>query len=165
MDSRCKLIRICSKPCTSTIRIQVLSRNNDCHRALGDTNVMLMRLSQISFSEQVLVCLRDDTRTFVLAKTLQFDHYFPVAIGEASGLFHALQWMQDMHFDYIDFELDSKVTRDVFHSRHTDITEFESIITACREMFSTSFPNSRVEFIRRQADSAACSCKRSHFPS
>ena len=68
------------------------------------------------------MCLRDDAGTFVLAKTLQFDHYFPVAVGEALGLFHALQWMQDMHFDYIDFELDSKVTRDAFHSHHTDIT-------------------------------------------
>jgi len=55
----------------------------------------------------------------------------------------------------IDFEVDSKVTRDAFHSRHTDTTEFESIITACREMFSTSFPNSRLAFIRRQANSAA----------
>jgi len=114
----------------------------------------------VAFSDQfqrtgIGVCLWDDTRTFVLAKALQFDHYFPVAVGEALGLFHALQWMQDMHFDYIDFELDSKVTRDAFHSRHTDITEFGSIITACREMFSTSFPNSRVEFIRWQAYSAA----------
>ena len=101
------------------------------------------------------MCLRDDTKIFVLAKTIQFDHYFPVAVGEALGLFHALQSMQDMHFNYIDFELDSKVTRDAFHSHHIDITEFGSIVTACREMFSTSFPNSRVEFIRRQANSAA----------
>jgi len=40
----------------------------------------------------ICVCLRDDTGTFVLAKTIQFDHYFPVVVGEALGLFHALQY-------------------------------------------------------------------------
>jgi ribonuclease HI len=78
-----------------------------------------------------------------------------VAVGEALGLFHAIQWMQDMQFNNIDFELDSKVTRDAFHSRHTDNTEFGSIMKACREMFSAHFTNSRVEFIRRQANAAA----------
>lgn len=47
------------------------------------------------------VCLRDDSGTFVLAKTLQFNHLYPVVVGEALGLFHALRWPQDMHFDYI----------------------------------------------------------------
>jgi hypothetical protein len=89
------------------------------------------------------VCLRYDLETFVLGKTLQFDHFYPITVGQALGPFHALQWMQDMHFDYIDFVLDSKVKRDAFHSRHTDVTEFGSIITACREMFPTSFPNSQ----------------------
>jgi len=101
------------------------------------------------------VCLRDDTGTFVLAKQLQFNHVLPVAIGEALGLLHALQSMQDMQFDNIDFELDLKVTRDAFHSRNTDVTEFESIIKACRELFSSSFANFRVEFIRRQTNAAA----------
>jgi ribonuclease HI len=73
-------------------------------------------------------CLRDDSRTFVLAKTLQFNHLYPTAVGEALGLFHALQWLQDMHFDYIDFELDSKVTRDAFYSPNSDVTEFGSIL-------------------------------------
>jgi len=60
-----------------------------------------------------------------------------------------------MHFDNIDFELDSKITRDSFHTRTVDVTEFGLIIEACREIFSTSFTNSQVEFIRRQTNAAA----------
>jgi len=63
--------------------------------------------------------------------------------------------MQDMQFDNIDFELDSKITRDDFHSRMTYITEFGNIIDECREQFFSSFTNSRVEFIRRQTNMAA----------
>jgi ribonuclease HI len=93
--------------------------------------------------------------TFVLAKVQQFDHIYLVAIGEALGLYHAIQWMKDMHFDNIDFELDSKITRDVCHSSKSDVSKVGSIIGACRDLFSTSFTNSRVEFIRRQANAAA----------
>jgi len=113
-----------------------------------------------AFSDQfqrtgIGICVRDESGTFVLAKVQQFGHIYPVAIGEALGLYHALQWMTDMQFDNIDFELDSKITRDAFHSRKTDVTDFGSIVGACRELFSTSFTNSRVEFTRRQANAAA----------
>jgi len=64
-------------------------------------------------------------------------------------------WMQDMQFDNIDFELDSKIKIDDFHSRMVDVTEFGNIIDACRELFSTSFTNSTVKFIRRQTNVAA----------
>ena len=77
------------------------------------------------------MCIRDDSGTFVLDKVLQFNQVYPVAVGEALGLYHALQWMQDMHFDNMDFELDSKITRDASHSRTIDVTEFSYIIHAC----------------------------------
>jgi len=87
---------------------------------------------------------------------LQFGQIYPVVIGEALGLYHAIQWMQDMRFHNIDFELDSKITRDdAFHSCTVDVTEFGTIIGACRHLFSSSFTNSRVEFIRRQVNAAA----------
>lgn len=103
-----------------------------------------------TFSDQfqrtgIGICVRDELGTFVLAKVQQFGHIYPVEIGEALGLYHALQLMTDMQFDNIDFKLDSKITRDVFHSRKTDVTYFGSITGACRELFSTSFTNSRVE--------------------
>jgi hypothetical protein len=63
--------------------------------------------------------------------------------------------MQDMQFNNVEFEFDSNVTRDAFHSRHTDATEFGSIMKACKEMFYVHFTNSRVEFTRRKANAAA----------
>lgn len=56
-----------------------------------------------------------------------------------------------MQFDNIDFKLDSKTTTDAFHSRRTDVTEFDNIIDACRDIFTTSFTNSWVEFTRQHA--------------
>jgi len=67
------------------------------------------------------ICVRDDSGTFVLAKVHQFNNIYPIAIGEALGLYHALQWMKDMQFDHVDFEVDSKITRDAFHSHTTDV--------------------------------------------
>jgi len=81
------------------------------------------------------VCLRDNHGTFVLAKVLQYDQVYPVAVGEALGLYHAIQWMQYMHFNNVDFELDSKITRDAFHSRKEDVTKFGNIIDECRVQF------------------------------
>jgi len=101
------------------------------------------------------ICIRDESGTFVLAKVLQFGQIYSVPIGEAFGLYHAIQWLQDMRFDNINFELDSKITRDAFHSRTVDVTEFGTIIGACQHLFSFSFTNSRVEFIRRQTNAAA----------
>lgn len=82
------------------------------------------------------MCLRDDHGTFVLTKVLQYDQVYPVAVGEALGLYHSIQWMQDIHFDNVDFELDSKITRDAFHSRKTYVIEFGNIIDECRVQFS-----------------------------
>ena len=86
---------------------------------------------------------------------LSFDKVYPIVVGEALGLYHVIQWMQDMQFNNIDFELDSKITRDDFHSCMTYITEFGNIIDECREQFFSSFTNFRVEFIRRQANTVA----------
>ena len=71
------------------------------------------------------------------------------------GLFEALQWLSDMSFDNVDFEIDSKITRDAFHSRREDVSEFGHIITSCKSLFTAFFTNSRVEFSRRQANAAA----------
>jgi hypothetical protein len=57
-----------------------------------------------------------------------FCQIYPVAICEALGVYHVIQWLQDMRFDNIDFELDSKITRDAFHSRTVDVIEFGTII-------------------------------------
>jgi hypothetical protein len=101
------------------------------------------------------VCIRDEEGAFVLAKMINFPCAHQVAVGEAMGLFEALQWLSDMSFDNIDFELDSKITCDAFHSRREDVSEFGHIIASCKALFSAFFTNSRVEFIRRQTNAAA----------
>jgi len=42
--------------------------------------------------------------------------------GEASSLFHALQWLRDMQFDNVNFVADSKTTSDAFHSNRESAT-------------------------------------------
>jgi nitroreductase len=54
-----------------------------------------------------------------------------------------------------DFELDSKVVVDNFHSNKIDDTELGDIISHCRRLFSSCYNNSSVEFIRRQANEVA----------
>jgi len=101
------------------------------------------------------ICIRDEEGTFVLAKMVSFPCLHQVAVGEAIGLFEALQWLSDMSFDNVDFELDSKVTCDAFLSHRDDISEFGHVIASCKALFSAFFTNSRIEFTRRQANAAA----------
>jgi len=60
-----------------------------------------------------------------------------------------------MQFDNVDFETDSKITCDTFHSNWDDISEFGCIISSCRSLFSSSFTNFMVEFVRRQTNAVA----------
>ena len=55
----------------------------------------------------------------------------------------------------MDFETDSKLTVDAFLSTRNDLSEFGCIISSCRSLFSTFFSNSRVEFVRQQANVVA----------
>jgi len=101
------------------------------------------------------ICIRDQDGSFVLAKTVMHPCFLPVDVGEALGLFSALQWLSDMQFDNVDFETDSKLTVDAFLSDRNDTSEFGCIITSCRSLFRLLFSNSRVEFVRRQANGVA----------
>jgi len=62
-----------------------------------------------------------------------------------------MQWLSDMQFDNIDFETNSKITCDAFHSIRDDIFEFGCIICFCH----SSFTNFKVEFARWQANADA----------
>ncbi|GAU35225.1 hypothetical protein TSUD_205010 [Trifolium subterraneum] len=101
------------------------------------------------------VCIRDDQGSFVLAKTEWFSPITNVDIGEALGLLHAMKWIQDLQLEHVDFELDSQIVVTKFHSKNRDESELGDIIKDCRTMFNTHFRNSRVEFIRRQANEVA----------
>jgi len=96
--------------------------------------------------------LRDEEGVFVLAKTVSYDGVYPVDIGEALGLNIALQWVSDMQLDNIDFEVDSKTTKEAIYAGREDVYELGNIITASRTLLFSKFVNSRVEFVRRQAN-------------
>jgi hypothetical protein len=98
------------------------------------------------------ICIRDEEGAFVSAKMMSFPCLHQVTVGEAMGIFEALQWLSDMSLDNIDFELDSKITCDAFHFRRDDVSEFGHVIASCKALFSAFFINSRVEFTRRQAN-------------
>jgi len=89
------------------------------------------------------------------SKTMTYPCNVHVDVGEALGLHTALQWLSDMQIDNVDFKTDSKVTVGAFLSTRNDPSDFGCIISSCRSLFSSSFSNSKVEFVRRQANMVA----------
>ena len=73
-------------------------------------------------------------------------------IGEVLGLSHVRYWVRDLQLMNVDFELDAKKVLDYFNGGHNDIFEFGAIIEDCRRCCQAHFPNSKVEFNRRQAN-------------
>jgi ribonuclease HI len=113
------------------------------------------------------ICIRDEFGAYVLAKYEQFTPLCDVKIGEALGLLSALKWVHELNLGPVDFELDSKVVVEKFHSNKIDDTELGGIMSHCKRLFSTYYNNSSVEFVRRQANEVAhrlakvASCKAS----
>jgi len=70
------------------------------------------------------MCIRDETCSFVLAKTEWYSPLCEVRVGEALGLLSALEWVQELNLGPIDFELDVKKVVDSFLSSRHDVTEF-----------------------------------------
>jgi len=82
------------------------------------------------------ICIQDYDGTFVLARIVSYPFLVLVDVGEAMGLHSTLQWVGDMQFDSVDFELDSKLTTDAFLSTRNAMSEFGCIISSCRFLFS-----------------------------
>ncbi|KAK2394517.1 hypothetical protein QL285_056337 [Trifolium repens] len=115
----------------------------------------MMLLSESLNRTDIGMCIRDAEGTFVLAKTLHFSPRCSVPLGEAMGLFFAIQWLRDLRLDHIDFALDSKIVTEAFNHQRPDVTEFGQLMSEARRLFTTFFTNSRVEFNRRQANEVA----------
>jgi hypothetical protein len=63
--------------------------------------------------------------------------------------------VHELNLGPVDFELDSEIVVDNFHSEKDDVTEFEKIVAHFRRLFSFFYPNSSVESIRQQANEVA----------
>jgi ribonuclease HI len=101
------------------------------------------------------VCIRDEKGAYVSAKLDQFSPICDVRVGEALGFLSALSWVHELNLGPVDFELDSKLVIDGFHSNNHDATEFGEIISHCKRLYRSFYVNSSVEFIRRQANEVA----------
>ncbi|XP_024632826.1 uncharacterized protein [Medicago truncatula] len=65
------------------------------------------------------------------------------------------EWVHELNLGLMDFEMDAKKVADNFLSTNHDATEFENIIQNCQSLFRNYYENSKVEFVRRQANEAA----------
>jgi len=65
------------------------------------------------------ICVRDDDRVFVLAKTMRVSPLCFVPFGEALGLFNVIEWLRDMQMDNVEFVVDSKTANDAFTLQQT----------------------------------------------
>jgi hypothetical protein len=101
------------------------------------------------------ICLRDDHGDFVMVKTDCFSPLCDVDVGEDVGLHTTFQWLVALHYDIVDFALDSKIVVDCFNSNLEHSSELGCIIHACRQLFACNFQNSHVEFNRRQDNEVA----------
>ena len=84
------------------------------------------------------ICIRDDQGEFVMAKNC-FSPLCDVDVGEVVGLHTALQWVADLHYDHVDFVLDSKYVVEQFNSNLVDSSELGCIFPACRQLFGCYF--------------------------
>jgi ribonuclease HI len=98
------------------------------------------------------ICLLDDQGDFVIVKTYCFSPLCEVDVREDVSLHTAFQWLVALHYDNVDFALDSKTVVDCVNSNLEHSSDLGCIIHACRQLFACNFQNSHVEFNRRQAN-------------
>jgi ribonuclease HI len=67
-----------------------------------------------------------------LAKDEQFTPLCDVKIDEALEILSALKWVHKLNLGPVDFELDSKVVVEKFHSNKIDDTELRDIMSHCK---------------------------------
>ncbi|XP_058784657.1 uncharacterized protein LOC131659487 [Vicia villosa] len=97
-------------------------------------------------------CIRDDVGQFIVARTDWFSPSMDVAIGEALGLFKTLKWVHELGFDNMNFELDAKRVVDSVTNPKPNDSDFGAITSECNRLMALFFRNSRVKFVRRQAN-------------
>ncbi|XP_058754336.1 uncharacterized protein LOC131627507 [Vicia villosa] len=125
-----------------------------CSRYPVKTNKRLSQLFYgVSGKEEItLFGIRDDTSQFIVARIDWFSPCTDVAIGEALGLLKTLNWVHELGFDNMDFELDAKRVVDSVTNLKLNDSDFGAITGKCNRLMALFFRNSHVEFVRRQAN-------------
>ncbi|XP_058783747.1 uncharacterized protein LOC131658475 [Vicia villosa] len=100
-------------------------------------------------------CIRDDKGSFIAARTEWFSPITEVAVGEALGLLSSIKWVNELGYDNMDFELDAKSVVDNVNRSSPNNTDCGAITSECKRVLVSSFRNSHVKFVRRQANEVA----------
>jgi len=83
---------------------------------------------------------------FTRAKMLWSNPMCMPEVGEALGLFHAIQWIHEKQLTNVDFEMDAKKVVDYFNEGSNNVSEFGAILDECKRCLNVYFKNSKVEF-------------------
>ena len=92
-------------------------------------------------------CICDEMRVFVRTHMGLREPMLQVIEGEAMALLGALQWVFSSGFQYVIFEIGSKILSDAIFWKKEDISEFGSIVTEINQLLSLN-SNFVVKFIR-----------------
>ncbi|XP_073049166.1 uncharacterized protein [Primulina eburnea] len=95
--------------------------------------------------------LRDDSGGFIGCRSSVYYGKLLVKEGEAMVLVEAINWVRNMGYQKVVFELDSKSVVDAVGRTGEDLSEFASIIARCK-LLMTDKPEHTVRFVRRIAN-------------
>ncbi|CAK8573968.1 unnamed protein product [Lathyrus sativus] len=102
------------------------------------------------------IIIRDDNGHFVKAQTIQITPFLQVQEEKAKALKHAINWITELGFVNVVFELDDEIVVDAFNNpKVDDMSEFGLLIGDCRNLVDECLPNSRVVFTMKKANKAA----------
>jgi ribonuclease HI len=102
----------------------------------------------------VACCVRDETGSFICAKTRTFNTVVTVLEGEALALLEAIRLAVHHGWDHVAFESDSNTLVHSIAANNTGNSEFSDIVSSIKNMLSL-LSNFEVKFVRRQANMVA----------
>jgi ribonuclease HI len=102
----------------------------------------------------VACCVRDETGSFICAKTRTFNTVLTVLEGEALALLEAIRLAVHHGWDHVAFESDSNTLVHSIAANNTGNSEFSDIVSSIKNMLSL-LSNFEVKFVRRQANMVA----------
>jgi len=105
------------------------------------------------------ICIREDQWNCIATKTFHFSGILEPIGAKTCGLLHVLLLAKDLSLSNMTFEIDCKNIMEEVATNSTRISYFYLILSKCRDLLST-FPNSLVSFIGRQANIVAHSLAR-----
>jgi len=99
-------------------------------------------------------CIRNSHGHFIKAQSKSYEGVPSPPEAEVLGLRDAILWLDNLGLSKVHIELDCKLVVDNIVDSSKNESEFGNIITICRIMLQ-QHPNSKITFVRRQANCVA----------